>query len=312
MSYFRTTYEGNSRYDINFYTNREDNFELVEKICKEAVKKKYSSFTTSYSCGMYGVEFSTDKKETFLDIQELCRNIVDAEDEEERKNFEESPRRRMHRVEYEEEMRSCCDDDDCDEEECYCDDCGDCHLCEEEEIEAEEEGNSCGTCMYHGSNTDNCNLCYDYCNYEDDPLIKYAKDELRRITRIGDEYQERMNKDILELIKVISKQGHSGFSVNCVLDYFNRLARYKPLSPLTGEDDEWHEATSGLYQNKRYSAVFKDKDGKAFNIEGKVFSDDGKSWFQSGQSRVEVTFPYTVPDEPEKVILVPKEEKKEE
>jgi len=264
MSYFRATYEGHNRYHIDFYTEDENRFELVEINCKEAVKEKYSSFTTSYSCGMYGVEFSTDKKEIFFDIQALCRAIVDTEEEEKAKNGEELMR--VRKVEYDDE-----DDEDFDEEE------------DEEETDY-----------------------YD----EEDHLVKYAKSELRRITRIGDEYQERMNKDVLALIKVISSQGHSGFSINCVLNYFNRLARFKPLSPLTGEDDEWGEITNGQYQNKRYSAVFKDKDGKTYDIEGKVFSDDdGKSWFQNGNSRVEVTFPYTVPDEPEKVILVPKEEK---
>lgn len=293
MAYLKTTYDGDDRYYIEFYTTNEDNIELVESICKEIVKEKYSSFSTSYACGNYGIEFRTAKKETFFEVQDRCRKLVDSEKEkEEEKNNRkgEELRRKIHSIENaEEEMCPC--RDDCDEETETC-----------------EEGNSCDTCMYRGSHTDDCLCCVDFSNYADEPLIKYAKNELNRITH--DEYQERINRDVLELIKVISRQGHSGFSVNCVLNCFNRLARFKPLSPLTDEDNEWEEVTSGEYQNKRCSSVFKDKDGKAFNIEGKVFSDDdGKTWFQNGQSRIEVTFPYTVPDEPEKVILVPKEEK---
>jgi len=266
MSFFRTSYESTNRYCIEFHTECEDSLETVEKFCKEVFKEKYSSFSITYDCGWYHVDFRTDKRETFSELQDLCRRLVDTEEEEKAKNGKELMR--VRKVEYE-------DDEDFDEEED-----------EEERTYCDEE-------------TD----YYD----EEDHLVKYAKSELRRITRIGDEYQERLNKDVLALIKVISSQGHSGFSINC--DYFNRLARFKPLSPLTGEDDEWGEITNGHYQNKRYSSVFKDKDGKAYDIEGKVFSDDGgKSWFQSGQSRVEVTFPYTVPDEPEKVILAPKEE----
>ena len=77
---------------------------------------------------------------------------------------------------------------------------------------------------------------------------------------------------------------------------------FKPLSPLTGEDDEWMEdAFNGGFQNKRYPAVFKDKDGIAYNIEGKVFTDDGETWYTCRDSRVNVTFPYVVPDKPEYV-----------
>jgi len=76
----------------------------------------------------------------------------------------------------------------------------------------------------------------------------------------------------------------------------------KPLTPLTGEDDEWNDiGDGGSLQNKRYSAVFKNKDGTAYNIEGKVFTDDGEVWYRCKDSRVNVTFPYVVPDKPEYV-----------
>ena len=74
------------------------------------------------------------------------------------------------------------------------------------------------------------------------------------------------------------------------------------------EDDEWHETEPGHYQNNRYSAVFKDKDGIAYDIHGKVFTDDGENWYSNNESRVNITFPYTVPDKPEYVYLNKKEE----
>ena len=56
-------------------------------------------------------------------------------------------------------------------------------------------------------------------------------------------------------------------------------------------------------QNKRYSPVFKNiKTGECYNIDGKVF-EQNKMRFTSRDSIVPVTFPYTVPDEPELVIL---------
>lgn len=141
-------------------------------------------------------------------------------------------------------------------------------------------------------------------------LVDYAKEELKRIGMIGsgDPYNEAVTKAILDLIELFASQGHSGFTASYTINAFNKLARFKPLSPLTGKDDEWNEISPGLYQNKRYSAVFKDKDGTAYDIEGKVFTDDGEVWYTSMDSRVNVTFPYVVPDKPE-YIYKNKEEK---
>lgn len=136
-------------------------------------------------------------------------------------------------------------------------------------------------------------------------LVDYAKEELRRIGMIdsGHPYNDAVSKAILDLIELFASQGHSGFTAPYTVNTFKRLAMFKPLTPLTGEDNEWNELKSGEYQNKRYCAVFKEKDGKAYNSEGKIFTDDGEVWYSSKDSFVEITFPYTVPDTSEKVYL---------
>lgn len=133
-------------------------------------------------------------------------------------------------------------------------------------------------------------------------LVDYAKDELKRIGMIdsGEPYNDWETKAILDLIELFASQGHSGFTALYVINAFSRLAMFKPLSPLTGEDDEWNDIGDCL-QNKRYPAVFKDKDGTAYNVEGLVFTDDGAAWYTCSDSRVNVTFPYKVPDKPEYV-----------
>lgn len=133
-------------------------------------------------------------------------------------------------------------------------------------------------------------------------LVEYAKDELKRIGMIGsgEAYNDMGTKAILDLIELFSSQGHSGFSAPYVINAFSRLAMFKPLSPLTGEDDEWNDV-GDIFQNKRYSAVFKNKDGVAYNVEGKVFTDDGEVWYTCKDSKVNVTFPYVVPDKPEEI-----------
>lgn len=134
-------------------------------------------------------------------------------------------------------------------------------------------------------------------------LVDYAKDELKRIGMIdsGEPYNEWATKAILDLIELFDSQGHSGFTTSYVANMFYRFVMFKPASPLTGKDDEWNDVGDGLLQNKRYSAVFKDKDGTAYNIEGKAFTDDGEIWYICEDSRVNVTFPYVVPNEPERV-----------
>ena len=143
-------------------------------------------------------------------------------------------------------------------------------------------------------------------------LLSYAESELDLIGLTEeDEYNGMMRKHILHMIKEFADEGHSGFSAQYAIDILSKLLSFKPLTPLTGEDDEWCDVSeySGTttYQNKRCSSVFKEgKDGEAYNIDGKVFwewykDEDGnafKSYYGCRDSRVPVTFPYTVPEEP--------------
>ena len=143
-------------------------------------------------------------------------------------------------------------------------------------------------------------------------LVQYAESELDRIGMTDDnDMNGMMRKHLLHMVKEFADEGHSGFSASYALQCLKKLLNFKPLSPLTGEDDEWTDVSSisGVphYQNKRCGSVFKDgKDGQAYDIDGKVFwewakDEDGnpfKSYYTGRDSRVPVTFPYTVPDEP--------------
>lgn len=139
-------------------------------------------------------------------------------------------------------------------------------------------------------------------------LVDYAKHELSLIKGADtDDAQVWMNKQILDLITVFSEQGHSGFSATYLIAALDRLMRFKPLKPLTGEDDEWvetHEEDGvACYQNKRCSSVFR-KGGVAYDIDSEVFSTDGGvTWFFRGGHRTPVTFPYSPPTSPEQILL---------
>ena len=71
-------------------------------------------------------------------------------------------------------------------------------------------------------------------------LLSYAEDELNRIGLTDeDEYNGMMRKHILQMVKVFADEGHSGFSAPYAISILTKLFAFKPLTPLTGEDDEW-------------------------------------------------------------------------
>ena len=148
-------------------------------------------------------------------------------------------------------------------------------------------------------------------------LLSHAMDELDRIGMTEDSTDEMnvmMRKHVLHMMQEFANEGHSGFSASYAIGILTKLLDFKPLSPLTGEDDEWVNVRDygpePHYQNKRRSSVFKDADGSCYDIDGKVFwewampyegrepQEPYKSYYTSRDSSVPVTFPYTVPDNP--------------
>lgn len=110
-----------------------------------------------------------------------------------------------------------------------------------------------------------------------------------------DEMQALMNQGLRELVLVFSTQGHSGFSAPYAVGALEKLLRFGPLRPLTGEADEWIEVDLGVFQNRRCGRVFKSAErfnGQAYDIDGKVFRDR-RGCYTNGESAVPVTFPYT-------------------
>ena len=138
--------------------------------------------------------------------------------------------------------------------------------------------------------------------------------------KFKDEMQQQMCEGVMRLLGIFDMEGHSGSTAPYAINLFKTLARFEPIAPLTGADDEWHLVTDGgvaVYQNKRMSSVFKQSDrfdGQPYWLEGKVFwewysspdIDDGKpykSYYTNADSRVVIEFPWTKPESPEYVFL---------
>jgi hypothetical protein len=122
-------------------------------------------------------------------------------------------------------------------------------------------------------------------------LRSFAEAELKASKADESLYGDSLPKAVLELIDVFEKQGHSGMSASVTIQLFTQLAKFEPLGPLTGEDDEWNECSPGIWQNRRCSHVFKEADG-AYDSNGRIFRDPDGSCYTSKGSRVPVTFPY--------------------
>lgn len=116
-------------------------------------------------------------------------------------------------------------------------------------------------------------------------ILSRARDELERI-RFGEEDTHVM----MELLEKFLGQWDSGGAVWAVAPIFQRLLAGKPLSPLTGEPDEWMEVKTAsigedpaIWQNRRCSSVFKQARGEAGHIEAYDIDDP---------DRPPITFPY--------------------
>jgi hypothetical protein len=135
-------------------------------------------------------------------------------------------------------------------------------------------------------------LCWRILREDPGNLMAHAN---RELPPEKDEMQQLMNQQLRELILVFSTHGHSGSSASYAISALEKLLRFEPLRPLTGDPDEWVEVGKGMFQNRRCGRVFKDADrfgGQAYDIEAIVFRDH-LGGYTSRDSAQPITFPYT-------------------
>ncbi len=120
--------------------------------------------------------------------------------------------------------------------------------------------------------------------------------------KFKDEMQEMICNHVMKLLDVFADEGHSGSSAPYAINLFEKLAKFEPVAPLTGEDWEWFDHGYCM-QNKRCSHVFKQADrfnGQAYDINAKIFwewnefeGETTKNYFTNSDSFVPIEFPYT-------------------
>lgn len=132
-------------------------------------------------------------------------------------------------------------------------------------------------------------------------LIKHALVEFKAAGWLDvdgnycDDMQKLMCEQVMELLVLFNSHGHSGHSAPYAINLLKKLAMYDPISPLTGDDDEWQEIDADLSQNKRDSSVFKGN-GVAYWVDGIVFREPGGVCYTNIDSRVYIEFPWVKPE----------------
>lgn len=129
-------------------------------------------------------------------------------------------------------------------------------------------------------------------------LVKHAERELE-LLGMGPDVEGEMNRamreHILMMVRAFADGEHSGSSASYALGVLNKVLDFEPVTPLTGEPDEWVELgydDDMRAQNKRCGHVFRRVDGTAYDSEGRIFREAGGSCFTGRGSRVDITFPY--------------------
>lgn len=146
---------------------------------------------------------------------------------------------------------------------------------------------------------DRLSLSWRIIRHKPGNLTTYADRELSIWDKNESDYGKAMSKSVKELVWVFSSHQHSGFSAGFAIAIAKDLMAFKPLTPLTGEEDEWTVVSEGcdddtmVAQNNRYSTVFKRADGTAYDIDAVVFREPDGICFTGKDSRRDITFPYT-------------------
>lgn len=103
-------------------------------------------------------------------------------------------------------------------------------------------------------------------------LVEHAERELKLAGLFDDnsDYGGMLGDAVLKMVKIFAEEGHSGCSAHLAIDIFNKLARFKTLTPLTDNPDEWMDiadaygGTPGTWQSRRQGSCFSNDGGRTY------------------------------------------------
>lgn len=113
-------------------------------------------------------------------------------------------------------------------------------------------------------------------------LEEHAKQELERANLFsGGDYEGLIGNSVMELVKTLSSQGHSGMSHQITMEVFNIVANFKTLTSISSDPAEWNDVSqfsndgNKLYQSNRNPEIFSKDGGKTWYNPFKRNEEDG-------------------------------------
>jgi hypothetical protein len=107
-------------------------------------------------------------------------------------------------------------------------------------------------------------------------LVAHAEKEIRKAGLFDEDgdYDGMIGDAVMELVDAFANQGHSGGSAHLTLDAFDRVVRFKQLTPITSDPSEWQDVTeycdpdSPLWQSRRDPELFSNDGGQTwYNVD---------------------------------------------
>jgi hypothetical protein len=101
---------------------------------------------------------------------------------------------------------------------------------------------------------------------EDSNLVRHAIRELELCGQATEDPE--FAASLVEAVRAFASYGHSGGSAMCGVEMLTQLLRFKTLSPITSNPDEWQdrsvESGTPLWQNRRDPAMFSENGGETW------------------------------------------------
>ena len=95
------------------------------------------------------------------------------------------------------------------------------------------------------------------------PLEEHVRRELEKI-----DLPEEVKTNIRIIISLYSAYGYFGRTEHEVAEKIMSLVKFKNLSPLTDDPEEWEQMQEGLWTNRRNGRAFSQNGGKTFYYTG--------------------------------------------
>lgn len=141
-------------------------------------------------------------------------------------------------------------------------------------------------------------------------MLNYITNEISRLHDFDPNVQSKVNWDIVSIANMLQENGHVGPNINTgkyIANVLTRVLSLKPVTPLTGHEDEWEIRSSEctpeftVFVNKRCPSIIKrvasdTNAAEVLDYDAVVISSDGGlTWWEPHRCYAKVEFPYVPP-----------------